>query len=395
MRKLSLAKSGFNKIKSHQLELKASDLEDSVKSLPPGEWCLLTFQAEAWVGFVNSQIEDRYPCCKVLEKLDLARAEAFRPEGLIEEKIRRAREHRLLWTDYEAGSRLFYGTRDGLPGLLADEFENAVIVQINTAGLDRFRDHITATFANLTKKQVHLLDNQKYREKEFLPTFDTGPLPELSVKENGLRYTIRSEVLQKVGFYYDHRENRRQLMALVGRLRRKPELGVDLFCYAGAWGMSALKSGAARVEFVDQGDFEVEVRAALEANGFAGRGAFRRMDVFKFLDEAVASKKSFDLVLCDPPAFAKSLLQKTQALEGYSKLHRRVAKVAAPGALCAFSSCTHYVTEQEFQKNILDAASKEGRRLQLIHSGLQGFDHPVDSLSDKSNYIKSFFYILE
>ncbi len=103
----------------------------------------------------------------------------------------------------------------------------------------------------------------------------------------------------------------------------------------------------------------------------------------------------FDLVLCDPPAFAKSQPQKDQALEGYSKLHRKVLKASRPGAMLAFSSCTHYVSHEEFQKNILDAAMKENKKLQLIYSGMQGWDHPVPSLMDKSNYIKSYFYLME
>jgi 23S rRNA (cytosine1962-C5)-methyltransferase len=101
------------------------------------------------------------------------------------------------------------------------------------------------------------------------------------------------------------------------------------------------------------------------------------------------------MILCDPPAFAKSHLQKDQALEGYSKLHRKVIKASQPGALLVFSSCTHYVSHEEFQKNILEAAHKENRKIQLLLSGMQGWDHPVSSLSEKSNYIKCYFYLLE
>jgi 23S rRNA (cytosine1962-C5)-methyltransferase len=178
-------------------------------------------------------------------------------------------------------------------------------------------------------------------------------------------------------------------------MNTKYKTGVDLFCYVGAWGISALKSGLEHCHFVDQGDFTIEVNESLNLNNMSNRGHFHRMDVFKYLDEEIKRQNKFDLILSDPPAFAKSALQKTQALEGYTKLHRKVMKVASSGALVAFSSCTHYVSHDEFQKNIIDAARKENRSMQLIYAGIQGFDHPISSLSDRSNYIKSYFYIVE
>jgi 23S rRNA (cytosine1962-C5)-methyltransferase len=201
--------------------------------------------------------------------------------------------------------------------------------------------------------------------------------------------------LQKVGFYYDHRENRAQLMSYISQFESGFKNGVDLFCYAGAWGMCALKAGLKQVTFVDQGDFAFDINKGLELNGFSAQGVFHRLDVFKFLDDAIAKQQKFNVVLCDPPAFAKSYQQKDQALDGYSKLHRKVFKIAEPGALLAFSSCTHYVGHEEFQKNISDAAQKEQKQIQLIYTGIQGWDHPIKSQMDKSNYIKSYFYIME
>jgi 23S rRNA (cytosine1962-C5)-methyltransferase len=149
------------------------------------------------------------------------------------------------------------------------------------------------------------------------------------------------------------------------------------------------------VDFVDQGDFSAEVDKGLDLNNFQERGTFHRKDVFKFLDESFQEKNIYDAVFCDPPAFAKSAGQTNQALEGYTKLHRKVFKILSSKSLVVFSSCTHYVDHDEFQKNILDAAVKENRNIQLIYSGMQGFDHPVKSLSDRSNYIKSYIYIVE
>lgn len=396
MRSLSLSKSGINKIRSNQFELKVSDFEDSLKSIPPGEWCFMPMgPQEIAIGFVNPMIEEKYSCAQVLAKMSLEAAKKFSIDEFIVQKIKMAQARRSRIKGYEKNARIFYGVSDGLPGLIIDQFENASIIQINTAGVDRYREVIRKTVQELMETEAYLLDNPKYREKEYLPTFNNQELPELHVLENGLHYRIRSEVLQKVGFYYDHRENRYQLMSLLDRINKKINTGLDLFSYAGAWGMSALKAGAQRVDFVDQGDFGVEVEEALRLNGYIGRGVFHRGDVFKFLDESVQQNNKYDLILCDPPAFAKSALHKPQALEGYSKLHRKVFKALAADGLVAFSSCTHYVSHEEFQKNILEAANKENRKIQLLYSGLQGMDHPIKSQDDRSNYIKSYFYIVE
>lgn len=396
MRKLRLSRTGFNKLKSHQKELKVTDIEDSIKSIPPGEWCFYSSPTtdEVWVGYINPNIQDKYACAQVLTILPKG-SEVFDPALYIEDCLRKAFERRLVFKGYESGSRLFYGASDGLVGLIIDHFKNASVIQINTAGIDLYRDHIKKTLSKITGVPAFLLDNAKYREKESLPSFENEPLPDLKIIENEVEYNLRSDVIQKVGFYYDHRENRIQLQNLLSRITLQPEKGLDLFCYAGAWGLNALKAGVPWVEFVDQGNLQEEVMNALKQNGFEDRGLFHRNDVFKFLDEAISKNKKFDLILCDPPAFAKSAQQKSQALEGYSKLHRKVMRLASEKAICTFSSCTHYISHEEFQKNIMDAANREGRKIQLLYCGMQGWDHPVSSLDDKANYIKSYFYILE
>lgn len=397
MRSLKLAKSGLNKVRAHQKELKQIDIDDSIKSVAPGEWCLLTNSAskEVYVGFVNSLVDEKFTCTHIVCTLDSSNVSQFSAESFINETLNLAFKKRHRFRGYEKGCRLFYGSADGLPGLIIDRFNNQSVIQINTAGVDRYREFIKSYVETKYPGHAYFLDNPKYREKESLPVYETASLPEISITENELNYVLRAEVMQKVGFYFDHRENRFQLVQHLARLNCKFEQAIDLFCYTGAWGMSALKGGCAKSDFVDQGDFSIEVSRSLELNGFAGRGTFYRADVFKYLDECITQKKIYDLILCDPPAFAKSFNQKDQALEGYSKLHRKVFKIAQPNAFVAFSSCTHYVNAEEFQKNIQEAAAKENRKIQLLYAGVQGWDHPVTSLQDKSNYIKSYFYLLE
>ncbi len=384
-------KTGQNKVRSQAKELKAGDFESSVKSCHPGEWCSLQVDGKDYVGFINPLVGDQFTCFYLIEQ-DGSQAD---PVMIVKDRIKKAYSKREKLAGYLDGCRLFYGASDGLPGLIIDTFMNANIIQINTAGIDKYREELRTLVSDLTQKKSYFLDNAQYRSKEFLPSFDKEQIDDLNIVENNLKYKLRSEVLQKVGFYYDHRENRRQLAGIIKSLNVTFKSGVDLFSYIGAWGINALSAGCKEVDFVDQGEFSTEVSWSLKENNFEGKGHFHRMDVFKFLDEKIKAGTQYDLILSDPPAFAKSMNQKKQALEGYSKLHRKVFKLAATGSLCAFSSCTHYVTHEEFMKNIQDAAFKENKKIQLIYTGIQGWDHPISSLNDRSNYIKSYFYIVE
>lgn len=391
MRQLTLNKSGINKVKSYLKELKSGDFESSVKSTHPGEWCLITTQDTNYLGFINPLIDEQYTCFYIIE----TGCGEIDPLMVIKKRLQSAYERRARVKGYLEGARLFYGASDGIPGLIIDSFSNANVIQINTAGIDKYREEIRSTVEELTKKKSYFLDNAQYRSKEFLPTHDKENLPDITIVENSKKYHLRAEVLQKVGFYYDHRENRNQLSSILKRLTDSYVNGVDLFSYIGAWGVTALSAGCQKMDFVDQGDFSTEISQSLKLNDLDGRGTFHRADVFRFLDEKIRENYSYDLILSDPPAFAKSLNQKKQALEGYSKLHRKVFKLAGKNSLCAFSSCTHYVTHDEFMKNIQEAAFRENKKIQLIYSGMQGWDHPVSSLNDRANYIKSYFYFVE
>jgi 23S rRNA (cytosine1962-C5)-methyltransferase len=397
LKSLLLSKSGAAKIRSHQVELKQADVEDSIRSLSPGEWCWLHHPtlSQNILCFINPLVDEKQNALHVLDQTYIEPGKEVNPVEYINFQLKRAIEKRKKFKNYGDGSRLVYGASDGLPGLIVDQFKDATIIQINTAGIDKYRNEIKDFIQDFTKTNAYFLDQKKSREKEALPFYENPPLPDIKIFENNIEFNLRSEVIQKVGFYYDHRENRSQLIRILSELNHNFKNGIDLFCYIGAWGLTGLKAGLDKMIFVDQGDFLHEINHGLEKNQFKNKGDYVRSDVFKYLDQAIAQGNKFDVILCDPPAFAKSLQQKDQALDGYSKLHRKVLKVASPGSLIAFSSCTHYVTHDEFQKNILDAAFKENKKIQLIYTGMQGWDHPIKSQLEKSNYIKSYFYLLE
>jgi len=152
--------------------------------------------------------------------------------------------------EYQDGCRLVYGISDSLPGLIVDKYEKYILIQVNTAGLDRFRNLIRSTIRSLfVSHEIIFYDNEEYRKAEVLPTHDKEEIVnDLEVLENGIHYKIPKNVMQKIGYYYDHRENRARLKSLLLRLNIKKEKGLDLFSYVGSWGLHLLSAGLSSVD---------------------------------------------------------------------------------------------------------------------------------------------------
>jgi 23S rRNA (cytosine1962-C5)-methyltransferase len=387
---LEIKKSGLEKIKGEHGELYKSDVEGQVKSLTPGEWILLRdpHQKRIFLGFANPLIEDRLPAIQILTRLKKVPTEEVVEEYILEH-LESSWSKRQKFPDYGQGCRVIYGQADGLPGLIVDAYLECALVQINSAGMDRWRAFIREKLEVILQRPCFFLDNPAQRSREVLPHHrEELPFDALKVLENGFRYQIPAKNLQKIGWYYDHRENRRKFESALQRWAGAKERGVDLFCYGGAWGLHALRGGLKHVDFVDQAPLEAMVQDHLSMNNFKTQGEFFRSDVFDWLDKKILEKKSYDVVISDPPAFAKTPKDRTSALDGYRKLHRKVLKISRPDALVAFASCTHYVEHAAFVETIVHAAYNENRRIQILETGMQGWDHPVTSLEDRSNYIK-------
>ncbi|MBY0516205.1 MAG: class I SAM-dependent methyltransferase [Bacteriovoracaceae bacterium] len=390
---LEIKKSAIHKISSGHGELNKSDVEGQIKSLIPGEWILLkdVEGKKLYIGFANPLVADKIPAIRVLKKLS-SPPKSDLVEELISARIKKSYDARLKYKGYENGCRVVFGESDGLPGLIIDSYENCTLIQINSAGMDKWREHIKSTVLEIIKRPVCFLDNPQQRIKEVLPHFrEELSVEKISISENNFSYEIPAKNLQKIGWYYDHRENRNKFESVLTKYNGSKEKGLDLFCYGGSWGLHQLRGGVKSVEFVDQAPLQEIIENHLEINKFNNRGSFQRADVFKWLDEAISSKKKFNIIACDPPAFAKSKKDKLAAIEGYKKLHRKVFKVADESCLIAFASCTHYISLEEFQETIIYSAKQENRELNILELGMQGWDHPVSSFHDRANYIK---YIL-
>ena len=388
-----LNQQGIKKINQDIFELFYQDIETSIKGFTPGQWCYFedSRKKRYFLGFLNPHVENNRPCARLIEQV--SSTEVIDEQGTLKKILDSAISKRKRFFNQIKNTRLVYGFADRLPGLIVDAYEELIIIQINTAGIDRHREFLTSYFEELGNFKVRFLDNKDYRKGELLPDFEEQKLTDvLKVEENNLKYEVRAEVMQKIGFYFDHRLNREK----AGKLLASHTAGkrcLDLFSYVGAWGMNLLASGATHVDFVDQGDFEIEIERSLELNGQSGKGTFFRENVFSFLRESKGEK--YDLICSDPPAFCKSKREVGRAREGYVRIHTLcLEKISANGIFVA-CSCTQYVSHDEFQESVVKAATRAGRNIQLIDVGMQGHDHPIKMLNSKSSYLKYYAYYVE
>lgn len=396
LKDVELSKEGAFKVLKGTPDLYYSDILGNIKSCIPGEWVILNNQKKniKYIGYVNPLVNNSTNVGYILTKLT---DEFVDEESFLTKYLEKAIHKRNLFEGYKENSRLVYGSADELPGLIVDSYVNYVIIQINTAGMDRHREFIKSFLeSKFPSKKIIILDNLKYRERELLPQYETDRLTEnLEIIENNMSYSISPKNLQKVGYYYDHRENRNRASRLIRSMDRKFEKGLDLFSYVGSWGLNLLSAGCANIKFVDQGDFSKEIAASLKLNNYENAGTFYREDVFNFLKKEVIQGNKYDLICSDPPAFCKSKNEQRKAYEGYLKLHKNIFNLLEKDSVFIACSCTYYIDFETFERNISEAAMLTGRKIQLIDIGIQGHDHPTKKLIDKNTYLKYFSYLVE
>ena len=402
MKNISIVPKASLKVVRGECELSEKDVEEIPKGLSPGEWvCLIDKTAtKKYVAHINPYSESFFKI-KIVKNVSIdwkaLKNESETAVDFIRERIVEAAHKRKSFLNYNDGCRLIYGSSDHLTGLIVDVYQKYIFIQINVAGIDRFRKDVGIIIQEIFPHHViRFFDNPQYRKQEVLPVYETEVIAEdLRVKENNIDYVVSKKTLQKIGYYYDHRENRQKLLTTLLKLNVNKDKGLDLFSYVGSWGLHLLKGGVAHVDFVDQGDMALDIEANLKINHFNGSGLFYRSDVFKYLDEAYAQKKFYDVIVSDPPAFTKSEKNKNTALGGYEKLHQKAMRLIGDRGIFVAASCTHYVTHEELDKTVQVSAMKNNQTVQLLDIGMQGFDHPVKGFTDKGFYIKYLLYLVE
>lgn len=286
--------------------------------------------------------------------------------------------------------RLVFADADRVPGLTVDRLNNYISIQTPTAGMDKRKGMIVALLLEMFRPAgICERNDMGIREHEGLQKVSGWlagePAGAIRILENGISYEVDPLGAMKTGHFCDQRENRQRLEHVV---RGKTVL--DLFCYTGGFGLAAARAGAAKVLSVDGAEGAVRAaRRNAEINGLADRIEHRVMDAFEALREFESQKRPFDVVVLDPPAFAKSKEHVENAVHAYKDINRRALRLLGVGGVLLTCSCSYHVGPGEFRRAVLRAAGEAGRLVRLIEEGGAGPDHPVLLNVPETDYLKS------
>jgi len=284
--------------------------------------------------------------------------------------------------------RLVFGESDLLPGLVVDRYGDICVVQIGTAGMEAIKDLILDALERVVKPAGILWKNDSpSRILEGLPSYvetASGKVPgEVEVPEGGVRFRVPLAVGQKTGWFFDQRENR----AAVARLARGARV-LDVFSYAGSFGLQAARAGAAEVLCVDSSAAALEVaETSAGANGLSV--ATRKGDAFDELATLAAGKQRFDVVVVDPPAFIKRKKDHAKGLAAYRKLNQQAMQLVARDGFLVTCSCSYHLGAAELTDAVQRSARHLDRLAQVIEFRGQAADHPVHPAIAETRYLKA------
>jgi 23S rRNA (cytosine1962-C5)-methyltransferase len=333
-------------------------------------------------GFYSSASQIRLRAIAFDEPLD---------EALVRARIRRAIAARApVVSEATSAVRLVNAEGDGLSGLVVDRYGEVLVVEITSAGLERLRPWLVSMLTDeLSVSAIYFKNAIPARKLEGISLEDTieGDLDDpIEMRENGLRFLTSPRAGQKTGFFLDQRESR----ALARRLASGRRV-LNLFSYSGGFGVYARSGGAASVEEVDISSQAIELARRNHSLNFGEGGVdLVAADAFDHTRALVARGAAFDLLVCDPPAFAKSRREIDRAARGYKDINLQALKLAAPGALFMTFSCSGHISLDLFQKVVFAAAADSGKEVALLARLGAGVDHPVSLYCPEGEYLKGF-----
>ena len=292
--------------------------------------------------------------------------------------------------------RLVHGEGDNLPGLIIDVYDHTAVMQAHSAGmhLDRM-----AVAEALEEVMGDVIQHIYYKSETTLPFkadllatengFLKGGSPENVAMENGLKFHVDWLKGQKTGFFVDQRENR----ALLERYAKGRNV-LNMFCYTGGFSFYAMRGGANLVHSVDSSAKAIDLtneNVSLNFPGDTRHQAFAE-DAFKFLDRM---GDQYDLIILDPPAFAKHRDALRNALRGYTKLNAKAFEKIRPGGILFTFSCSQVVSKQDFRNAVFTATAQSGRSVRILHQLTQPGDHPVNIYHPEGEYLKGLVLYVE
>ena len=341
-------------------------------------------------GFINDNSKIRI---RILTRKDVG----IDPEFL-EKRVRDAWEYRKKTVD-TSSCRLIFGEADFLPGLVADKYEDVLVIQSLALGMDKLKVTVVEALKKVLAEDVinirGVFERNESRErlKEGLEQYKGFMGPEFStdiqIVENNVKYNVDIRDGQKTGFFLDQKYNRLAIQKLC-----KGASVLDCFTHTGSFALNAGLGGAREVTGVDASELAVnQARENAALNGLSDRVKFEVKDVFDYLPELNREGKKFDVVILDPPAFTKSRKSIGKAINGYREINMKGLKLVKSGGFLATCSCSHYMSYELFTRTINEAANAVHKRLRQVEFKTQSPDHPILWASDESYYLK--FYIFQ
>lgn len=292
--------------------------------------------------------------------------------------------------------RLVHGEGDNLPGLIIDVYDHTAVMQAHSAGMHVYRMEIADA---LSEVMGDVIQHIYYKSETTLPFkadllatengFIKGGSPENIAMENGLKFHVDWLKGQKTGFFVDQRENR----SLLERYARGRNV-LNMFCYTGGFSFYAMRGGANLVHSVDSSAKAIDLtneNVELNFPGDPRHQAFAE-DAFKFLDRM---GDQYDLIILDPPAFAKHRDALRNALRGYTKLNAKAFEKIRPGGILFTFSCSQVVSKENFRNAVFTAAAQSGRSVRILHQLTQPGDHPVNIYHPEGEYLKGLVLYVE
>lgn len=317
----------------------------------------------------------------------------WREEEIDEEffarRIRAAHEYRMKVLPGVRSYRLVFGEADFLPGLIVDKFEDYLVIQTLALGIDRWKDAIVSILREVVSPEgIYERNDAPVRDLEGLDRragFIGRPFhPRVRIEENGLQFMVDVEKGQKTGHFLDQRENREAVRRLA-----KGRRVLDCFCYTGGFAVHAAAGGAVLVEGIDVSDWATAMsQENAELNGVGGVCRFIAANSFDELRRRERSGERYDMIILDPPAFAKSRGALEGAVRGYKEINLRAIKMLEPGGVLVSCSCSRHLAEGLLIEVIGDALLDAGRAGRVVEKRTQAKDHPFLLVAPESYYLK-------
>ncbi|WP_104493940.1 MULTISPECIES: RSP_2647 family RNA methyltransferase [Paracoccus] len=360
------------------------------RAIPPGSFALLEDAERRPLGLVTVN-----PDSRIIARMMDPDPQAQITRDWIAARLQRALALRARLFDAPF-YRLIHAEADGLPGTIIDRFGDAAVIQPNAAWAERMVEDIAAALREVAGVSTVILNGQGRaralegldERTEILSGAVDGPV---EVPMNGAIYLADLTQGQKTGLFYDQRPNH----AFAQRLAQGQRV-LDVFSHVGGFGLAALAAGATHATCVDGSAAALELaRGGARAMGAEARLTTRQGDAFEQMEALAAEGAQFDLVICDPPAFAPSKPALEAGLRAYERVAKLAAPLVAPGGYLGLCSCSHAADLTAFRNASARGIGRGGRRMQLLHTGQAGPDHPTLPQLAETGYLKALFFRLD